>query len=242
MPNGNLLTLTRAATGSARLLGRRALYGARARCVRALLQLEHVQEHLDRTAANVALTFDDGPDPDHTPAILDELARLSIAATFFLVGRRAQAHPRIVQRILAEGHEVGSHSSSHPEPWAVSLATLVGEYRRGRAQVEHAAERAVPLFRPPKGYVNGTGALAMLAARVRPWLWTIDPGDWTPEVRPEEIVAGVADLQAGDVVLLHDAIEGPLAPSALDRRATAAALEGIAEVAAGRGLHFTKLA
>ncbi len=214
---------------------------ARARSACALVRLEGVSEHLDRKATNVALTFDDGPDPDHTPAILDELARLDIPATFFLVGRRARAYPSLVQRILAEGHEVGSHSSSHPEPWAVSLPRLVGEYCRGRAQVERAAERSVPLFRPPKGYVNGSGAFAMLAARVRSWLWTIDPGDWVPDVRPEEIVAAVGELQGGDVVLLHDAIEGPLAPAALDRWATAAALEGIAEMAAGRGLRFTTL-
>jgi peptidoglycan/xylan/chitin deacetylase (PgdA/CDA1 family) len=200
-----------------------------------------VRHHLDRTGDVVALTFDDGPDPDHTPAILDELARLGVVATFFLVGRRASTHPDIVRRILDEGHAVGSHSDSHPEPWRVSLRPLVLEYRRGRVHVEQAARRPVPLFRPPKGHVNVSGAVAMRAARVQPWLWTIDPGDWRPAVRADEIVAGLAGLRAGDVILLHDAIDGPLAPSALDRTATRAALPGIVGLARERHLRFGTL-
>lgn len=220
----------------------RAARFTRTRLARAAVRAAGVQERLDPSTGTVALTFDDGPDPEHTPVILDELARLGAVATFFLVGQRARTHPAIVRRILNEGHAIGSHSDSHPDPWLVPLATLVLDYRRGRARVERAAQRSVPLFRPPKGFVDGTGATAMLAARVRPWLWTIDPHDWEPDVRPGDIVAGVAGLQRGDVILLHDAIEGPLAPSALDRSATAQALAGIVGVAHERRLAFATLA
>jgi peptidoglycan/xylan/chitin deacetylase (PgdA/CDA1 family) len=189
----------------------------------------------------VALTFDDGPDPEHTPAILDELQRLDVVATFFLVGTRARNHPDIVQRMIREGHAVGSHSSSHPEPWRLPLRSLVREYRQGRAEVEQAAQRTVRLFRPPKGHLDGAGAAAMLAAGVRPWLWTIDPQDWQPDVSADYLVANMADLGEGDVVLLHDAIEGPLAESALDRSATRAALPAIAALARDRGLTFRTL-
>jgi peptidoglycan/xylan/chitin deacetylase (PgdA/CDA1 family) len=190
----------------------------------------------------VALTFDDGPDPEFSPAILDELDRLGIVATFFVVGKRARAHPELVRRALACGHAVGSHSDTHPEPWTLSLGRLARDYRLGRRAAEAALGRRVRLFRPPKGYVNGTGAAAMLAAGVRPWLWTIDPRDWMPAIGPDDILAGVDGLAAGDVVLLHDAIEGPLSPSALDRSATLAALPGIAALAAERDLLFTTLA
>jgi peptidoglycan/xylan/chitin deacetylase (PgdA/CDA1 family) len=190
----------------------------------------------------VALTFDDGPDPDFTPACLDELRRLGIVATFFVVGRRARARPDLVRRALAEGHAVGSHSDTHPDPWTVPVAPLARDYRRGRRAAEAALGRRVRLFRPPKGYVDGSGAAAMLGAGVRPWLWTVDPGDWRPGVTTDEIVDGVHGLEGGDVVLLHDAIEGPLAPAALDRSATLAALPALAELAASRGLRFTTLA
>ncbi|MDQ4131235.1 MAG: polysaccharide deacetylase family protein, partial [Actinomycetota bacterium] len=167
------------------------------------MQRIRAQERLDGVKGAVALTFDDGPDPEHTPAVLDELRRLRVAATFFLVGHRARTHPEIVRRIIAEGHAVGSHSESHPDPWTVPLPALVREYRGGRAHVERAAEQSVQLFRPPKGHIDGRGAVAILAARVRPWLWTIDPRDWMPDVRPADILAGVTELGAGDVVLLH---------------------------------------
>jgi peptidoglycan/xylan/chitin deacetylase (PgdA/CDA1 family) len=219
----------------------KAAWRLRAALVDRVIRSAGVRQRLDPAEAEVALTFDDGPDPDQTPPMLDELARLGIVATFFLVGHRARAHPGIVRRMLDEGHAIGSHSRSHPDPWRVPLRTLVREYHRGRHEVELAARQPVPLFRPPKGYVNGAGAVAMLAARVRPWLWTLDPGDWKPDAAPDEIVDGLSTLCAGDVVLLHDAIEGPLAPSALDRSATRAALPGIAGLARERRLGFTTL-
>jgi len=207
----------------------------------ALVRGVAAREGIDHSGDVVALTFDDGPDPEYSPAIMDELGRLGVVATFFVVGKRARAHPELVRRALAEGHAVGSHSDTHPEPWTVPLRALAADYRRGRRAAETALGRRVRLFRPPKGYLNGTGAAAMLAARVRPWLWTVDPQDWLPDVRPDDIVAGVQGLAAGDVVLLHDAIEGPLAPSALDRSATLAALPAIADLATQRGLRFTTL-
>lgn len=208
---------------------------------RGLVGLVRVQRHVDGTTGAVALTFDDGPDPEHTPQVLDELARLGIVATFFLVGHRARAHPQIVRRMIDEGHAVGSHSDSHPEPWSVPLPRLIREYYRGRTHVEQAARQPVPLFRPPKGYVDGKGAVAMRTVRVRPWLWTIDPGDWVPDVTPGDIMAALDPIVGGDVVLLHDAIEGPLATSALDRSATVAVLPEIAALAGRRGLRFTTL-
>jgi peptidoglycan/xylan/chitin deacetylase (PgdA/CDA1 family) len=77
---------------------------------------------------------------------------------------------------------------------------------------------------------------------VRPWLWTIDPEDWQPDATTDGILRGLDGLAGGDVVLFHDAIEGPLAPSALDRSATLAALPAVADLVRSRGLRFTTLA
>ena len=224
----------------ARLL-RRPLRALQGRASGALVRRVGARHGLPGADDAVALTFDDGPDPDYAPAFLDELRRLGIVATFFVVGHRARARPDLVRRARDEGHAVGSHSDTHPEPWTVPLPRLTGEYRRGRQAAEAALGQPVPLFRPPKGHVNGAGAAAMLGAGVRPWLWTVDPRDWMPDVTPEDLLRGLAGLTGGDVVLLHDAIEGPLAPSALDRSATLAALPAIAELAAERGLRFTTL-
>jgi peptidoglycan/xylan/chitin deacetylase (PgdA/CDA1 family) len=189
----------------------------------------------------VALTFDDGPDPEFAPAFLDELRRLDVVATFFVVGHRARERPDLVRRAWDEGHAVGSHSDTHPEPWTVPVGQLAQDYRRGRQAAEAALGRRIRLFRPPKGYVDGAGAAAMLGAGVRPWLWTVDPQDWMPDATVDGLLRGLDGLKGGDVVLFHDAIEGPLAPSALDRSATLAALPAVAELARERGLRFTTL-
>lgn len=228
-------------TAVARAL-RRPARALKATTSRAAIRSVRARRGLPVAGDAVAVTFDDGPDPEFAPAFLDELRRLGMVATFFVVGHRTRARPDLVRRALREGHAVGSHSDTHPEPWTVPLPALARDYRRGRQAAEAALGQRVRLFRPPKGYLDGSGAAAMLGAGVRPWLWTVDPGDWRPEATTDDIVAGVEGLTGGDVVLLHDAIEGPLAPSALDRSATLAALPAIAELAASRGLRFTTLA
>jgi len=194
-----------------------------------------VRDHLPPSGNRVALTFDDGPDPAFTPRVLDELDRLGVPATFFLVGERAAAHPALVRRIAADGHSIGSHSHSHLEPGAAGWRVAV-DFVRGRREVERAAGRKVPLFRPPKGYLSPREQRAMVAARVEPWLWTIDTEDWVPGASRDEVVAATSALGPGDVVLLHDAICGPLGPEALDRSATVASIDGIVSGARARGL------
>ena len=205
------------------------------------LLARYVSRGLNPIDGAVALTFDDGPDPVYTVAVLDELARLGVHATFFLVGQRAREHPELVRRMLADGHAVGSHSDSHPDPWRLDVRELSREYRRGRAAVESAAQQPVRLFRPPKGHVDWKGAVAMLSARVHPWRWTIDSHDWKPDVTAADILNRVSKVRAGDVVLLHDAISAPIAPSTLDRSTTCAVLPEIAEIIRGRQLRLATL-
>jgi peptidoglycan/xylan/chitin deacetylase (PgdA/CDA1 family) len=191
-------------------------------------------------AATVALTFDDGPDPDFTPQVLDALAKAGATATFFLIGERAARFPGVARRIVDEGHAVGSHSYRHPEPRSLGWR-VVTDFVRGRRAVERAVGRRAPLFRPPKGYVDRQERAAIAATRAQPWLWTIDLLDWEPGVACEDIVANAAGLGPGDVLLLHDAISGPLAPEALDRSATVAAVPRLVELARSRGLEPVSL-
>ena len=215
--------------------------GAKRRVARGLVRLAQPREGLDRDGTLIALTFDDGPDPASTPAILDELRDLGVEATFFLVGRRARAHPGLVHRILDEGHAIGSHSTTHPQAWSTPFPALLRDYRRGRSEVEEVAGREVRLFRPPNGYLDGPGAAAMVLTRLRPWLWTVDPEDWQPGARPPDILRGLEGLRGGDVILLHDALDGPEPSTDPAREATRAALADIVALAADRGLAFTTL-
>src|SRR5262249_29622871 len=109
--------------------------------------------HGPRDGRCVALTFDDGPDPEVTPAVLDALARHGARATFFSVGRCVEARPELAHRILAEGHELGNHSWRHSswEPFSTPRAQIAEMERGERALAKIAASGAAPLYRAPFG-------------------------------------------------------------------------------------------
>ena len=189
----------------------------------------------------VALTFDDGPHPGSTDRVLDVLGELGVQATFFCTGANAQAHPALLRRIAAEGHAVGSHSRTHPTPRETAADALADEYVGGHAEVEQALGAPVPVFRPPHGQLTPSSARLLRARRMGPWLWTVDPGDWRPGTRTAHVAAVGSSAGSGDVVLMHDWVEQPLAPEALDRSATIAALPEIVRSLRTAGLTLVRL-
>lgn len=190
---------------------------------------------------SVAITFDDGPDADFTPAVLDILGERQIRATFFLVGERAERHVDIVRRIAAEGHALGSHTASHPDMWELNRSAAIAEFRRGREMIETITGKPVPLFRPPKGWMDLSLAIALRRFRMKTWLWNVDPQDWSPGATTETILKGLGELQGGDIVVLHDAIERPIDSSTSDRSATVEVLPWIIDRAQTRGLQMVPL-
>ncbi|MBI5542956.1 MAG: polysaccharide deacetylase family protein [Deltaproteobacteria bacterium] len=156
----------------------------------------------------VALTFDDGPDPRVTPALLDLLARYGARAAFFVVGRNAEAHPEVMARIRAAGHEVGNHSLSHdPILMLRSARLLQSEIAACQAILQRQGVTALA-FRPPVGITN---------PRLPPVLERLGLGCVCFSCRPLDFgnrrVAGLAakvlgSVAPGDVVLLHDVMPG----------------------------------
>ena len=208
---------------------------------RAVTTAAGARRHLGRDSGAVALTFDDGPHPEFTPQVLDRLAALDVVATFFLVGRNAARHPDLVRRIVDRGHAVGSHSWSHPDPWTLGLRHLIVDYRRGRQAVERASGGTARLFRPPKEHLGRRGPVAVRVVRLRPWLSSIDSEDWVPGTSTEQILARVEPVSPGDVILLHDWLEGALDERGLDRSETVAAIDGIVTMVRDRGLRLVRL-
>jgi peptidoglycan/xylan/chitin deacetylase (PgdA/CDA1 family) len=187
-------------------------------------------------AGSVGLTFDDGPQPGSTDRVLDVLAELEVRATFFCVGSNARAHPALVRRMRDEGHAVGSHSLTHPHPRDTGPVELRREYLDGRRAVSDVLGAETRLFRPPHGHVGPAGAVLLRSLPVSPWLWTVDPTDWRPGATVHEIVSVASRAASGDVVLMHDWVEQPMAPEALDRSATVAALPAVVAAIRARGL------
>ena len=153
----------------------------------------------------VALTFDDGPDPASTPALLDLLKSRGARATFFVVGERVRAHPELVRRCHAEGHELGNHSHSH-SPW------LNFRLRRGMQRELAACQDAIETttgrrprsYRPPVGLRNPSvhPACAALGLRVIGWqVRSFDRSRRAPEAVVERVLHQV---RPGGIILLHD--------------------------------------
>lgn len=203
---------------------------------RAVQQLAGAQR---RVPWGVALTFDDGPSPEHTPALLDLLRDLDVRATFFVLGRHAHARPDLVQRMQAEGHGVGSHSRSHPRFATTTKAVIEEEIAGGLVDVQVALGRRTKLFRPPHGHIDGKVALAMRAARLDSWLWTIDGEDYVPGQTADHVVDQCRGVRERDVILLHDGMADD--PRAVDRTATLEAVPRIVELVRGKGLDLVAL-
>lgn len=154
---------------------------------------------------HVALTFDDGPNPESTPQFLDMLDQVGVRATFFLLGAELAAHPALGRDIAGRGHELGVHGWSHTPhllrtPWAVR-ADLV----RAHACIRDTTGAVPTVWRPPNGILSGAGLLAARTLRLRPVLWTADGRDWRADATPASVLAGIeARLGPGGTVLLHD--------------------------------------
>ena len=165
-------------------------------------------------AATVYLSFDDGPDPEHTTQLLNLLARHDAKATFFLLGRDAQQSPELVGRILADGHAIGNHSMTHPRMKSLGLREQWAEIDSADRVLERFDGRKRHLFRPPNGRLTLGMVVACLWRRQALVLWTIDSLDY--KLAPEAVAHRLSAQRpgAGDVILFHD--DGPCALLALE--------------------------
>jgi len=182
----------------------------------------------------VAVTFDDGPHPQGTPAILETLREAGAVATFFLAGEQVERRPALVAEIVAAGHRVELHCHRHRNQLRLSPRQLLEDAERARAAIEGAGAQAVTDYRPPYGIFSAAGLRAVRARGWRPVLWSQWGRDWTRRATPASIARKTtATVGAGDILLLHDA-DYYSAPGSWVR--TAAALPIILEELEARGL------
>jgi peptidoglycan/xylan/chitin deacetylase (PgdA/CDA1 family) len=154
----------------------------------------------------VGLTFDDGPHPEGTPAVLEALAAGGASATFFLAGEQVVQRPALAAEIVAAGHRVALHCFRHRNFMRLSPRRAREDLARGAAAIEDATGIAVTQFRPPLGYLT---AAALSFARAQDWevvLWKRIGYDWRPSATPERIARRVTrGLRGGEIIVLHDA-------------------------------------
>jgi peptidoglycan/xylan/chitin deacetylase (PgdA/CDA1 family) len=187
----------------------------------------------------VALTFDDGPHPQGTPAVLEVLERLGATATFFLTGEQVERAPALAAEVAAAGHAIALHGHRHRNMLRLTPGAVAEDLRRGQEAIAAATGRAPATYRPPFGIFSAGGLAAVRRAGFEPILWSRWGRDWAASATPASIAAKVAGgMSPGDVLLLHDADHYSAAGS---WRNTVGALPKVLELAAARELRPVRL-
>lgn len=154
----------------------------------------------------VILTFDDGPDPVQTPRILDTLLKYEIKAIFFIIGRKAQEHPEILQRIISEGHRIGNHTQNHSLFFAMLNSKKVAEeIDLFTKNIEPLISEKVTIFRPPVGYTNPTIARVLEKRKFKIIAWSLRSYDSFKN--RESLLNRLMKTKPRSIVLLHDNLE-----------------------------------
>lgn len=152
----------------------------------------------------IALTFDDGPNPASTPALLDLFDRYGVRGTFFMIGRHVRANPELAAEVAARGHAIGNHTETHPNLMWLPPGRIRDELTRCQDAIYRATGRQAAWMRPPFGF---RGPQLAPVVRQGGWsgvaLWTRILFDWKPQP-PEPIIRRLARARGGDIVLMHD--------------------------------------
>ncbi len=200
-----------------------------------------------RGAKGVVLTFDDGPDPVWTKRALEALDTAGAKATFFVIGRKAEAHPDLVREMIARGHTVGLHSYAHDRLFAMrGPGRWRRDLKRGMRALEKITGERPRLFRPPIGHTVPHTARVLNELGLRVIGWSVSARDGV-RAEPDAVTARVLEgARAGSIVLLHDAAErgdhDPAGVAALPKILAGLQERGLPVVALGEWLSAAKSA
>ena len=187
----------------------------------------------------VSLTFDDGPNPEATPEILDVLRRADVPATFFILGRHADRWPSLVRRVADEGHQLGNHGYWHRKLHRRGPAYVRDDLTRGTDAIAAASGGTSPRhFRAPHGFRSPWVTPIARSLGQRTVGWSLGVWDSARPGADEIVRRSIAGMHAGSILLLHD---GDGYDAEGDRRQTAEALPVIIDGLRARGFRFSTL-
>jgi len=160
-------------------------------------------------AAQIVLTYDDGPDPQGTGPVLEALARFGATATFFVLTPRARQHRNLLAEIVAAGHEVGLHGIDHQRLTRFPAPEVRRRTLEGKAVLEDLLQAPVRWFRPPYGAQLPATWWAVRRAGLEPVVWGPTPADWRALPEPDLAADAMVGAAPGAIVLAHDGYAGP---------------------------------
>jgi peptidoglycan/xylan/chitin deacetylase (PgdA/CDA1 family) len=168
-----------------------------------LIRLFGLGAYKGTNGKGIALTFDDGPDPEYTPQLLDLLKHYNIRATFFVLGAKAEEHPDLIRRIHMEGHLVGVHNFRHRSNALMTPWKVRGQLRQSVRTIENIIGITPVHYRPPWGVFNIFDIF--LFHKFRVVLWSLIVGDWISRGGTQRIKKRLlVKIKHGDVIVLHD--------------------------------------
>lgn len=157
-------------------------------------------------AGGVSLTFDDGPHPEGTPAVLRALELTQARATFFLVGEQVERYPELAREVAVQGHAVAVHGYRHRNQMRLTPWVFAADLRRAAAVIADTCQVQPRLYRPPYGIFTPTGLAEVRRRGLAPLLWSRWALDWRARFTPAQLARlATRGARDGDVVLLHDA-------------------------------------
>ena len=158
----------------------------------------------DKRDRVIYLTFDDGPIPIVTPAVLNILKQYNAKATFFCIGDNVRKHPDIFEEVKAAGHAIGNHTFNHLKGWKTETQTYLENFLQADKLLD------TPLFRPPYGRIKRAQIKALKEAKpgLKIFMWDVLSGDFDMTLKPEDCLKGVLKYtEAGSMVVFHDSIK-----------------------------------
>ena len=160
---------------------------------------------VDAAAPTAYLTFDDGPTSECTRSLLDILSEYDAQATHFLVGHHAEQHPDLVQAIVDEGHRVGNHTYSHPDPWTTPQEELADELEKTTRILQDLTGRPTRALRPPYGHPTAFLRQWCATQNQRMVMWDVMPGDYLQTAAADRVAEFVLNtVRPGSIIVLHD--------------------------------------
>ena len=181
------------------------------------------------------LTFDDGPIPEVTPAVLELLKTYDAKATFFCIGQNINTHPEIFQKIISDGHAIGNHTYNHLNGWKTKADAYIQnvEICAQVINVNHQIARLKPLFRPPYGRITAS-QYAALKKQYSLIMWDVLSEDWKTKLNSEDCFENVRrKAKPGSIIVFHDSLKA--------RERMFPALEKILEYFSKKGFRFDRI-
>lgn len=164
-----------------------------------------------REEKSIYLTFDDGPIPEVTTWVLDELKKYNAKATFFCIGENVQKHPEIFQRILSEGHSVGNHTFNHLNGWKTATSEYIENVDKAEGQMGNNSKFKIQdsrLFRPPYGKITSKQAKILQRKGFKIVMWDIISYDYDANTSPDKCFQNVLkNIKPGSVIVFHDSLK-----------------------------------